>query len=140
MENSYSKANIALTQNQIEFISCLFNDTEGVLSYPMLEDCVNEENTKDVARRILDEALLSGDKKSYVRKYFSHLEDEEGHIFNLSKMHIPSDEFITKCYDGEDGVYLDYFDSFNDTYSIGTKEVNEQDVIDLIFDWIEYKL
>ena len=37
MENSYSKANIALTQNQIEFISCLFNDTEGVLSYPMLE-------------------------------------------------------------------------------------------------------
>ena len=62
MENPYSKANIALTQNQIEFISCLFNDTEGVLSYPMLEDCVNEENTKDVARRILDEALLSGDK------------------------------------------------------------------------------
>ena len=140
MENSYSKANIALTQNQIEFISCLFNDTEGVLSYPMSEDCVNEENTKDVAKRILDEALLSGDKKSYVRKYFSHLEDDEGHIFNLSKMHIPSDEFITKCYDGEDGVYLDYFDSFNDTYSIGTKKVNEQDVIDLIFDWIEYKL
>jgi len=71
-----------LTENQIDFIKCLLNDSDGI-SYPLLDDCVNERGILEAAEKILDYGLsVAG--SSYTRDYYKYLEDDDGLIFNLN--------------------------------------------------------
>lgn len=48
LENNFKNLNnMSLTEKQIDFIKCLLNDNDGI-SYPLLDDCVNERDRKSV--------------------------------------------------------------------------------------------
>ena len=71
-----------LTEKQIDFIKSLLNDNDGI-SYPLLDDCVNERGIFEVAEKIVDVGL-SVVGSSYTRDYYKYLQDDDGFIFNLN--------------------------------------------------------
>ena len=82
LENNFKNLNnMRLTEKQIDFIKCLLNDNDGI-SYPLLDDCVNERGVLEVAEKILDEGLAVAGS-SYTRDYYKYLEDDNGFIFNV---------------------------------------------------------
>ena len=71
-----------LTEKQIDFIKCLLNDNDRI-SYPLLDDCVNERGIFEVTEKIIDYGS-SVVGSSYIRDYYKYLQDDDGFIFNLN--------------------------------------------------------